>query len=307
MRPHFPHVIDSTIISNFRSCPRKAQLSYFEHWKPKSKSTDLHAGGAFAKGLEAGRKAFFEQGFSARDAEAIALKALVEFYGDFIPAESNPKTLDRMCGALEFYFSEYPFGIDSAIPITTPTGRRGIEFSFLEPIEIMHPETGDPICIAGRADMIADFAGSVFIFDEKTTKQLGPSWSKKWEMRSQFTCYCWAALRSGMQVAGTIVRGVSILKTKYETQQAITYRAPWEIDRWYEQVLRDINNMICCWQEGYWDYNLDESCNDYGNCTFYQVCKSANPDSYLAADFERRVWDPTIHKELSYEDYLANF
>ena len=33
IRPEFPSVIDSSLISAWRSCPRKAFLEYFEHWK----------------------------------------------------------------------------------------------------------------------------------------------------------------------------------------------------------------------------------------------------------------------------------
>jgi hypothetical protein len=67
-------------------------------------------------------------------------------------------------------------------------------------------------------------------------------------MRSQFTGYVWAANQYGIKAAGTIVRGVSILKTKYDTQQAITYRAPHEVARWEDQTCRDIERMIAAWK-----------------------------------------------------------
>lgn len=119
-------------------------------------------------------------------------------------------------------------------------------------------------------------------------------------MRSQFTGYAWAARQSGLPIAGIIVRGISILKTKYDHAQVITYRQPWMIDRWEKQVLRDLTRMEQMWEEGYFDYNLDESCNGYSGCLFRRVCLSNNPEVWLENDYERRVWDPLAHEERPY-------
>lgn len=321
LNPPFPEVIDSTFMSAFRACPYKAYLAYIEHWKRQYQSVDLAAGGAFAKGIEVARKAFYELNMPAQEAEAHGLKALMESYGDFECPDTSPKTLDRMIGALEFYYFCYPLGNDGAIPITIPgTGRRGIEFSFLEPLEIAHPTTGAPLLFAGRADMIADFAGGCYGFDEKTTTQLGQKWAGQWDLRSQFTSYSWAAKRSEIPIQGTIVRGVSILKTKYDTAQAITYRADWELERWEEQLYKDLRRLIQMWQaQEYvqnldgsctrmgnpWDRSLDAACNDYGGCQFKEVCKAKHPYSILESEFERRVWDPVTHREVSIEEWEA--
>ena len=239
-RPMFPNTLDSTILSTFRSCSQKFLWQYVEHWKSRSPSVHLVAGGAFASGIEAARDAFYVKGMSSADSEAIGLGALIHHYGDFECPAGSAKSLDRMCGALEFYFSQYPLGADGANPIILANGRRGIEFSFAEPLAIAHPVTGDPILYTGRSDMIAERAGGIYIYDEKTTSSLGASWGRQWEMRSQFTGYSWAAAKQGIKTNGAIVRGVSILKTKYDTLQAITYRPQWMIDRWYDQLLRDI-------------------------------------------------------------------
>jgi len=320
--PTFPHVIDSSMLSAFKACPYKAYLSYFEHWHPKFESVHLIAGGAFAKGIEVARKMFYEQGINRQDAEAGGLLALLEAYGDFdCPVDSN-KSAEKMAGALEFYYANYPLGDDGAEPILMPNGRRGIEFSFAEPLDIAHPLTGDPLLYSGRADMIANFAGGVYNFDEKTTTQLGQKWSQQWDLRSQFTSYCWAGRRSNIPMQGTIVRGISILKNKYETQQAITYRAPWELDQWEWLLYRQLKKMIDLWREGEydrdldggctragnpWDRNTDTACNDYGGCQFRQVCKAKNPYEMLETDFSRRVWDPLQHKEVSIEDWEAGW
>lgn len=302
-RPLFPPTVDSTILAAFRSCPQKAFRTYIQHWKPKMESVHLVAGGAFAKGIEVARRAFYEEGKSQEDAQAEGLSALILAYGDFECPPDSAKSLERTAGALEFYFTNYPLGEDGMDPVTFPSGKRAIEFSFAEPLPFLHPESGQPVLYTGRADAIMEFAGGVYVVDEKTTSQLGASWSRQWEMRSQFTGYNWAARRAGVNTTGSIVRGVSILKTKYDTQQHVTYRADFEIERWETQVVRDLERMQKCWEDGWWDFNLDHACGEYGGCSLLQVCKSPEPDNWLNTYFEQRVWDPLARQEITVQEW----
>lgn len=297
MKIPFPHVVDSTIIAAFRSCPQKAHLEFMQHWKLREPSVHLHAGKAFASGLEAARVAFYVEGKSAEDSVALGLSQLLTEYGDFECPSDSAKSAERMAGALEFYFYSYPLGEDKAVPMTLPGGRRGIEFSFLEPIDILHPETGDPILYSGRMDMMVDYEGMHLGEDDKTASQLGASWSRQWDLRSQFTAYVWGAKRAGIKLDGFLVRGVSILKTKYDTLQAITYRPDWQLDRWYEQTQRDVRRMIAAWQEGYFDLNLDHACAEYGGCPFKGVCQMREPLPLLQQQFQQRKWDPVLRIE----------
>ena len=298
----FPPVWDSSMISTLRSCPQKFFRTYVQHWKPQRESVHLVAGKAFAEGIEKARIAFYIDGKSREDSEAEGLKALVESYGDFECPADSAKSLERMCGALEFYLDQYRLGDDGADPIFHGD-KRGIEFSFVSELPIDHPQTKDPLLFSGRADMIANFAGQIFLFDEKTTSSLGASWAKQWDMRSQFTGYTWAAKEHGIEAVGAIVRGISILKTKYDTQQAITYRPEWEINRWLSQVKIDIRRALEMWESGWWDYNLDHSCAEYGGCSMTSICKSNSPESWLPISFEKRVWNPITREETSVEDW----
>ena len=190
-------------------------------------------------------------------------------------------------------------------PFTWAEGKRGIEFTFATPRPFDHPVTGEPLIYTGRSDMIGEMGGGLYIEDDKTTSALGSSWTQQWDMRSQFTGYSWAARQSGLKISGIIIRGISILKTKYDHAQALTYRQDWMIDRWLQQTLRDLTRLEEMWKSGVFDYNLDESCNGYSGCLFRRVCLSEQPDVWLEADYERRVWDPLAHEEVSFEDWLA--
>lgn len=321
MRPEFPSVIDSSLIAAFRSCPRKAFLEYMYHWKPKDISVHLHAGGAYAKGLEVSRKAFYERTIiqpirtaeghldwseehvdipvSPETAVALGVGACLAQYGTFECPEDSAKSATRTAGALEYHFERYPLGVDQAIPLDLPGGKKAIEFGGVEPIDETHPVTGDPLQYSWRLDMAVKYNGLRLGSDDKTTSQLGASWPRQWNLRSQFTSYIWGAQRSaGLELDGFLIRGVSILKTKYDTMEAITYRPAWQIERWYEQMLRDVRRMKQCWEEGYFDYNLDHACTEYGGCMFQQVCLTRDAESILPQLYTRRRWDPIRRLEI---------
>jgi hypothetical protein len=298
LRPPFPKVIDATWIRQARTCRRQLFLESFMGYRPVGTNVHLHAGAAFAAGLEAARNAVHLDGLNNEEALAHGAVALQAAYGNYTPPDGSAKSRDRMIGALAYYFYQWPLDTDQAQPVNGPNGPM-IEFSFIEPLPILHPETGEPLLYSGRADMVCTLGNAgIFIEDDKTASSLGATWSQQWDLRSQFTGYAWAYRQIfGKPAAGVLVRGVSILKTKYDHAQAITYRPEWQIDRWLEQVKRDTADVIRCWESGYWDYNLDESCSHYGGCNFRQVCLQAEPTEWLATQFERRIWDPITRTE----------
>ena len=293
MKPDFPIYLDSSMRGAFASCPRKFYYEYLHHYKPRRESPDLLAGGAFAAGLEAARREWFEKGnHNTDDCIAAGVQALSSHWGDYEPPEGHVKTFDRMVGALDEYFRQYGFATDYIQPLMQD-GKPAIEFSFALPIpDTSHPVSGDPIIYCGRFDMLGVYNNSLFVVDEKTTKQLGASWSKQWTLRSQFTGYCWAAREYGYSVAGAIIRGISILKTKYGHAESLQYRPDWMVERWLYQLQRDVKRMIELWEEDFWDLDLDSSCGSYGGCMYLEACSSPVPEQILEEDFQKRIWNP---------------
>src|SRR2546426_553256 len=117
------------MLPNFRSCPQRVFLEQVQHWKPKTQSVHLHAGKAFAHGLEVTRRSFYEQGRAEDDAIAAGTGALLEAYGGFECPPDSAKSAARMAGALVYYFDAYPMETDQAQPHILPSGGRAIEFS----------------------------------------------------------------------------------------------------------------------------------------------------------------------------------
>ena len=308
----FPFVVDSTLLNAWRNCPTQAMYQGFRRIKRVGISIDLLAGGAFARGLEVTRRAFYEQGLMTDHAISLGVAALWQAYGNPVFTKDTPKTWDRMAGALVAYFDEYPLGQDSIKPACY-NGKWAIEFSFAIPLDIWgfyHPVSGDPLILAGRTDMIGSFRSSDFVVDEKTTTQLGEAWSHKWNMRAQFMCYMWAARLMGFNIAGTIVRGVAIRKTGYDFAEALLSRNDMLLDRWEWQTKRTIGAMYKAWYhhqtvralngtcEGF-DFNLGEACESYGGCPYKQLCLTADPEPHIAIDYEENTWNPLVKLEVA--------
>ena len=297
-RGDFPEVIDSTMLATFSACPEKFHLAYCLNRASPGKSVHLHAGAAFATGLEAARRAFFEQGLDSSSAIEQGIIALWRAYG--LEFEDSTKNGTQMARALVQYCDYWPFHL---LPPLDLSGSPAIEFSFALPIPINHPVTGNPLLLAGRFDMIGVSPdGGMFCVDEKTTSASFSSttsmrnWTRQFDLRGQFLCYNWAARAYGHPTIGTIVRGVSIQKSEIAFAEAITYFAEWEIARWYDQTMRCVERMCDCWRTGTWELSLGSACTQYNGCEFNRVCKTAYPARELESFVEKK-WNPLERNE----------
>jgi len=320
----FPEVFDSSIVNDLKKCPAKFLLAHCQDWKGHGGNVHLKAGGAFASGCEAVRRAFYmgeykhwspggsgiegnwyyTQGPDSNRELAIqnGVEVLMREYGDFeapLYGSGAAKTLDRMAGALIFYWDNYPLNHDTAFPVMLPGNKRGIEFNFTEVLPIDHPDTGNPLLYTGRLDAVLNFAGSHWGFDEKTTGSLGSSWGDKWGLRGQFIGYTWGCRQAGLPIKGIVVRGVSILKTKYECQESINEFPDWMVDQWYVELLEWIDDAKKAYLARRWRHNYGDACDDFGGCAFKRACAypPANQLAFLETTMERRHWDPVLRTE----------
>lgn len=290
----FPSIIDNTAREQFFTCPMKFRYSTIGKLQPLRKSIHLHAGGAYAAGLETIRKSFYDLGLSEEDSLLSGVDTCIRFYGDYEPSGTDVKTCERMVGALASYVVQYPLATDAIKPYRYSPTKSAIEFTFAIPLEeCIHPVTREPILYAGRFDMLAERAGTLFVEDDKTTSQLGSQWSNQWDLNSQFTGYVWAAKQFDLPVAGAIIRGQSILKASYGHAQVVTYRPDWMLDRWYRQLVHDVNRAIACWEDNLtFDFSLGSACAAYSGCEFKTLCTARNPLDWLA-HYSQRHWNPT--------------
>lgn len=287
----FPAFFDNTLRSTFVACPLKFKRSFVDNLTPAAPSIHLHAGGAFAAGLDRARKCFYGT-MQMDEVSALAEGAteIIRFWGDF-PFEHPDKGLERVLLAFDDYFREYRLPFDHIKPILQD-GEPTTEFNFAVPLPIANPDTGEPIVYTGRFDMLGVYQDALFVVDEKTSTQLGQSWAQQWDLKSQFTGYCAMARLYDYPVVGAIIRGVGFLKSSTTFAQVIQYRPEWQIDRWYAQLLRDIKRAVDCYTSGEWDVALDEACASYGGCAFRRLCLSQTPENWIDGYFVERNWNP---------------
>lgn len=324
-KPELPLHIDSTMISCFRACPQKFFLEFVNGFRPKGgKSIDLHAGGCFAAAIE---EVYTQVHVNKKPLDEALTIAQVRFdleWGDFeIPAyKKTSKTWDRVWEAVLDYFRTYPPLTDHVQPYFNADGKPTFEFTFAIPLEPAcdpqmanlagneysydngagqfrglafpkHP-SGSPFVYSGRLDMMGTYMGRPVWRDEKTSAanpQTNNNWSEQWDLRSQFIGYTWALQQLGIDCEGGIVRGIGILKEKIGHAEAHKTYSQFIINRWYEQLRRDLWRIRRAHDEGYWDFDLSSACTTYGNCMFTRVCQSTTPESWLN-EFEVRKWNP---------------
>lgn len=289
-KPPFPDVIDSSWLSDFKSCPTKFMYAAVRRIKPPGESIHLIAGDAFAKGLEFARKAF-DAGRTVDEAKAIGLGVLFKTYKVIPLKPSESKTLDRVAAAYESYLDRWPLDTDPVRPISIG-GKTAIEFTFAFPLPISNPSTGQPMLFAGRCDFIGSHMGAPWCVDDKTTKAFRDTWANDWQLRSQFAAYSYAARLYGINVAGVIARGTAIQKEQIKHLEAFVPTQVWKLERWYGQTLKDITRAIEMWRAWDWDVNLDESCTSWSGCPYSKLCQAQDPEPWIKIEYQQSDWSP---------------
>lgn len=309
---YFPSAIDNSMRKELVKCQKIAHWKFEKGLNEPGTNPDLHAGGAFASGCEAVRKAFYLGQKNDADALNAGIEALHKAYGDYVPPApkkyKTAKTADRMAGALAYYFGERPLSEETLVPVVL-SGELGVEVSFNFEIPIIHPTSGQNLTYCGRYDMLGvNDKKEVWAVDEKTTGDMGEGWLNQWNLDSALTGYCWGARKlleqhgiEGLTVAGAIINGVAIRALSnampYETRQVHTFRQGWEIDRWYAQMLRDVESWAMAYNMQSHNMVLDHACALYNNpCQYAKLCKARNPEQ-LEGSYEVRWWNPLLRTE----------
>jgi len=302
-----PTVVDSTMLTCFRSCGQKYYKEFILGRRPPGLSIDLHAGACFATAIETVRKLTYKDHLPYHEVLLKAHAAFLQAWGDFeIPTyKATAKTMDRVWEAVEDYFATYSPLTDHVQPYMSAAGDPTLEYTFAIPLEPtretweearggcfpLHPN-GSPFLYCGRFDMLGAMNGRPIPVDEKTSgRSADGNWAEQWNLRNQFMGYVWACQQCGLDVDSLLVRGTSILKTKIGQAEAIKTYPRGLLNRWHEQLRRDLWRLRRSWDSGYWDYNFGDTCTQYGNCIFMTSCQSENSDQWLQ-EFEIRRWDP---------------
>lgn len=301
-RHPFPHAVDSTMLHSARGCPQQFYLSYVRRIRAKGTNTHFVCGGAFAKALEAARKLYYDHTrlgvptvLASEKAMEQGLLVLIQEYGDHEPGEKNKnKNLENTARAYVSYLDKWPLHSDY-IELATIGDKPAAEFTFAIETPVLHPETGHPIMYVGRLDWIGKYGSVLLAMDEKTTRYFKSEWASDWVLRAQFTGYVYACRQYNIPVSGYGIRGTALKMTEIEHQEAIITIPDWRLHRWWLQTIRDLERMVNCWKQDYFDFNLGDACTSYNGCPFTQLCKVQDPETWIeAGDYEENTWSPLM-------------
>lgn len=311
--PLLPPHIDSTMIAAFRACPQKFWNEFILGLRGDN-SIDLHAGAVFSATLERFYREVWKNGTDTPTALARAHSTFIADWGDFIiRKEKHPKTPENMWAAVESYVATYPPKTDPCQPYFIDDVA-SFEFSFAIPLDFdgfpRHP-SGDPFIYVGRFDMFGRWNGRPVVRDEKTAQRLESNWAEKWDLRSQFLGYCWALQHNGIKCDTAIVRGVIITTKEIRQVEAIKIYPQFLIDRWFDQLRRDVCRLRYLWNEyeklveaeqpspnSAFDFNLADSCTAYSGCPYVPLCSSPNPERWYD-NFTVKRWNPLDRNPIS--------
>lgn len=291
MKPSLPQVLDSTMIVDFRSCKQRFYDRYVLNLVGLQKSGDLIAGGAVAAALETVRLGVYIDGKTVEQSLIPAYRSFTKEWGPYVPPEKAAKTFGQCWNAVEQYFKVYPPITDELQPLRTQEGKPFVEFSFAVPLSINHPETNEPFIYVGRFDMLGEWMGKIVVSDEKTMGQMGSNWVYQWDLRNQFMGYCWGARHYGYKCNDALIRGICILTKDIKLAQAPAHYPDWMLARFEQQLVKDIERMIECWEKDYWDWNFGSACTEYGGCAYRDLCVSPRPEVWYK-HYGRAKWNP---------------
>lgn len=302
---------DNTSLNLFQTCPRKYQYRMIGQWVPRRKSVHLLFGGWYATALE-NFHTYRAEDMSHDDALArVVHETLVATWmpvyanGEDARLERNPipgrgtpwvsdhnaKTRETLIRTIIWYVDQ--FKDDNCETVILSDGSPAVEHSF-------KLEIADGLFWCGHIDRLVNYAGELFIQDQKTTgSTINPKWFDQWHTDGQMSGYTFAGkIIYGMPVKGVIIDGAQIAMGFSRFERGFTHRTEDQLAEWLDDANYYINEARIAFRVGYFPMNRS-SCGNYGGCEFKGVC-SRSPDvrkNFLAADFTQgEQWNPLVER-----------
>ena len=100
----FPHLIDSTMVNDFRRCPTRWAERYIHLLELPGENVDLKFGSCFARGLEVARKNYYMQGLTSAESISLGLQAAARDWGYFDEPQGHVKSFDTLMLAIDGYY-----------------------------------------------------------------------------------------------------------------------------------------------------------------------------------------------------------
>lgn len=324
--------IDNFALTMHQSCPLKFWYRMENGWQLRRRSGALGFGAAFHAGIGEWYK---HEHLTNKERLELAVQAIHEGWDHSVPIDDY-RTLIKCVTTFEEYTRFYP---QETFTVVGAPERPIVEQTFTLPLGTYLPcrlswikqddpddnrmdaytrrqcnephdifvarcrcgRKKEPIEYGGIFDGLVEFGNKVYVFEHKTTSQLGSYYFTQFKPNNQVTGYIWAAGQlSGMDVAGAMINAIGVYKvgkTKFERQ--VTTRDKLDIAEWVRNVTASCEEIAAHRLTGIWPMRTI-SCTQYGLCEFHQVDTLSDPhwrQKRLETDYVRSEWDYTRRDE----------
>lgn len=300
-QPGFQIAVDSTSLGAFKECPRKYYYSIIWGYQPAQLSVHL----TFGLLMHEGRERYYQsrsQGLQHDEALDAAVewglkvtwnKELKRPWVSGSP-EKNRNTFLR---SLIWYLDKYGDN-DPLETVILRSGKPAVELSFQFDSGFYSHE-GERVTLCGHIDRLVRLNDEIYVSDLKTSKhQLDAGFFKKFSPDNQFSLYVLSGqIAFEKPTKGLILDALQVIVTDTRFQRGMIDRSASQLEEWLDDQQFWIGQMETAAQLQKWPQN-DKSCGLYGGCQFREVCSKspASRQQWLASDFRRRVWDPTVKR-----------
>jgi len=341
----FPEVLSTTQdIEVFTQCPYKWFLKRCARMHKYAYNSDLEAGSEFAKAMEITRTAFYKENLPEYEAVELGKKHILESYGETYSSQSFPdtiKTPEKLAEVFGKMFEEHPMGESSIIPFEMTDGSLSVEQDFTIELPFTHPETGLPLKLKCKLDMLGTDGNVVYVVDEKTAKSVLTDAIKQLDLlrtQNQFVQYVTVANMNKEKFGNMNVTHVRInkcvIKTKYAKGEDVVKPYDFQVDLWFQKewwnnLLFLVEDMLSKYKqftitktdvqaERYLEqYNLDRpifpraygaACTlFFSPCAFTYHCTSGNNQDLFEEGYKQIVCDSrTNFTAIPLKEYKRN-
>jgi hypothetical protein len=306
---------DSTSLGLLKECPRKYFFRMIEGWHPKKMAAPLRFGIIYHEVME--RYAHhIANGTSHEDAMRLVVRHALEQTVDRIEIEDEDdpnnnriecvewqpddknRTRQNMIRTIVWYLEEHKD--DPAETVILKNGKPAVELSF-KFFSGHRSLEGEPFYLSGHIDKVVRFGELLYVMDYKTTGYtLAKNFFDKFTPDNQMSTYTIAGkIVIGEEVAGVIIDAAQLAVNFSRFGRGFAPRTPAQDDEWLEELEHWFGIAQACAANRSWPMN-DKSCSMYGGCEFRHICSKdpAVREVFLTADFEKKVWDPTVSRGL---------
>lgn len=279
--PHLQLVWDSTSLTNFSRCHRAYQYRQLEGWTTQKTDPALSFGLLFHKAIELK----FRDSLSIEDLLGELMR--LPDWTNLLDDESLYSKL-ALARAVVWYFDHYS---SDQLEVISVDGKPAVELSFIFPLDLYSP-WGEQYFLSGHLDMVASYAGEVYVVDHKTTKStLGSYYFDRYTPDIQMSLYTLAAqVIFHTPAKGVLINGVQTMATGTRFVRGFATRTDEQLQEFLGLVHGLIRRAEHLALRSDWPMN-QAACF---NCRYRPIC-SKSPcvrQTWLEGDFIKSFWNP---------------